>query len=103
MQQIGKGRSNEALSKAFLTALKRCQIVDTEQGKASFHSLRGSAISYFKGMGVSSDVLRKMTGHTTDRMEATYDRSSAEISRLALQWDSVSQNVNQKANSNSKN
>ena len=79
----GSERSNEAMSKAFLTALKRCNIVDTDEGKASFHSLRGSAITYFKNLGMSSDDLRLITGHTTDEMEAKYDRSSEQISRFA--------------------
>ena len=77
-------RTNDAVSKAFMTALKRCKIVDTAEGKASFHSLRGRAISYYKELGMSSDDLRLITGHTTDAMEAKYDRSKAQISRFAL-------------------
>jgi hypothetical protein len=76
-------RTNEAISKAFLTALKRCNITDTDEGKASFHSLRGSAITYFKELGISSDDLRLMTGHSTDNMESIYDRSAMQISAIA--------------------
>lgn len=79
-------RTNDAVSKAFMTALKRCNIVDNAEGKASFHSLRGRAISFYKELGMSSDDLRLITGHTTDAMEAKYDRSKAQISRFALNY-----------------
>ena len=76
--------SNHLISKNFKIALTKCGIVDTDEGKASFHSLRGSAITYFKELGVPSDDLRLMTGHDTDNVEAIYDRSAAQISKIAL-------------------
>jgi hypothetical protein len=87
-------RTNEAISKHFLLCLKKCNILDDASGKASFHSLRGSAITYFKELGLSSDDLRKITGHTTDKMEETYDRSIKQISRIVKKYH-VSQNVSQ--------
>ena len=76
--------SNHLISKNFKIALTKCGITDTDEGKASFHSLRGSAITYFKELGVPSDDLRLMTGHDTDNVEAIYDRSAAQISKIAL-------------------
>jgi integrase len=96
-----KERTNDAIGRHFLTRLKQCNILDSESGKASFHSLRGSAITYFKEMGVSSDELRKITGHTSDRMEDTYDRSSAQIGDLVKRL-SVRKSVSQKVSHTNK-
>lgn len=77
--------SNHLISKNFIKLLNQCNIpITTDNGKAGFHSLRGSAITYFKELGISSDDLRLITGHTTDRMEAIYDRSTKQISRIAM-------------------
>jgi integrase len=75
--------TNQKISKWFKYYLNKCEIKDDDSGKAGFHSLRGSAITYFKEIGMKSDDLRLITGHTTDEMEAIYDRSSEQISRFA--------------------
>lgn len=74
--------SNHLISKNFIKALKTCNIpIDLDNGKAGFHSLRGSAITFFKELGISSDDLKLITGHTTDRMEQLYDRSKKQLQK----------------------
>lgn len=58
-------------------------VLDTESGKASFHSIRGTAITWFKDHGVTGEDLRSITGHTTDAMEDIYARPMANIARIA--------------------
>lgn len=75
---------NYYISDLFRQALIKCNIpINADNGKAGFHSLRGSAITYFKNLGISSDDLKLITGHTTDRMEQIYDRSTRQISKFA--------------------
>ena len=52
-------------------------------GKASFHSIRGTAITWFKDHGVTGEDLRSITGHTSDAMEDIYARPMANIARIA--------------------
>jgi hypothetical protein len=86
LYQITTGyRNNHKISEYFSEYCEKAQIEHkADDGKVGFHSLRGSAITYFKNLGMSSDDLRLMTGHTTDLMESKYDRSSEQISRFAL-------------------
>lgn len=70
-------------SKTFSQTLKRLGIRDTEAGKASFHSLRGSAITWFKENGVQREDLRSITGHASDAVEDIYARDIANLSRIA--------------------
>jgi integrase len=73
---------NYYISDLFRQALIKCNIpINSDNGKAGFHSLRGSAITYFKELGMSSDDLRLITGHTTDRMEQFYDRSKKQLQK----------------------
>ncbi|MBO7330081.1 MAG: site-specific integrase [Lentisphaeria bacterium] len=58
-------------------------VLDNESGKASFHSIRGTAITWFKDHGVIGDDLRSITGHTSDAMEDIYARPMANISQIA--------------------
>jgi integrase len=75
---------NYYISDLFRQALIKCNIpINADNGKAGFHSLRGSAITYFKNLGLPSDDLKLITGHTTDRMEQIYDRSTKQISKFA--------------------
>ena len=61
-------------------------INDTPAGKASFHSLRGTAITWFKEHGVTGDDLRSITGHDDDRVESIYARPIANISKIAREF-----------------
>lgn len=86
LYQITAGyRNNQKISEYFSEYCEKAQIEHkADDGKVGFHSLRGSAITYFKNLGMSSDDLRLITGHATDEMEAKYDRSSEQISRFVL-------------------
>ena len=71
-------------TKQFHEILMRLGIKDTEAGKASFHSIRGTAITYFRER-VPSDTLRLITGHASDAVEDIYARPVENISRIALE------------------
>ncbi len=70
-------------SRDFMSALKKCGITDTEAGKASFHSLRGTAITWFKEQGIKGEELRSVTGHASDEVEDIYARDIASLSKIA--------------------
>ncbi len=61
-------------------------INDTADGKASFHSLRGSAITWFKEHGIQGETLRAITGHSSDKVEDIYARDIATISAVAKRF-----------------
>lgn len=65
---------------------KELGILDTKAGKASFHSLRGTAITWFKEHGVTGDDLKSITGHDDDRVESIYARPIANIARIAREF-----------------
>ena len=58
-------------------------INDTPSGKASFHSLRGTAITWYREHDVSGDDLKLITGHDDNRVESIYARPIARIARIA--------------------
>lgn len=70
-------------SRDFMTALRQCGITDTEAGKASFHSIRGTAITWFKEHGIKGEELRAITGHASDEVEDIYARDIASLERIA--------------------
>lgn len=70
-------------SREFVKFLKRLGIRDTSEGKASFHSIRGTAITWYKEHGISGDALRYITGHTSDAVEDIYARPVEIISSIA--------------------
>ena len=74
---------NNKYSRYFMEHLRCLGIEDTEAGKASFHSIRGTAITWFKEHGVKGDELRSITGHSTDEVEEIYARDIASLSRIA--------------------
>ncbi len=67
-------------------------INDTPAGKASFHSLRGTSITWFKEHGVTGDDLRSITGHDDDRVESIYARPIANISKIAREFQKGERN-----------
>jgi integrase len=82
LHQITNGyRNNRKISEYFSEYCEKAQIEHhADNGKAGFHSLRGSAITCFKNRGMTSEELKHVTGHTTDNTEQIYDRSTAIIS-----------------------
>lgn len=74
---------NDKFSKRFRSTCKALGIHDTEEGKASFHSIRGTAITWFKENGVKGDDLKSITGHESDEVEAIYARDIESLSRIA--------------------
>ena len=70
-------------SDRFIVLLRNLKITDTPQGTASFHSIRGTAITYFRER-VPSDTLRLITGHTSDAVEDIYSRPVEIVSKIAL-------------------
>ena len=75
--------TNAAFSVSFSRLLEKLNITDTAEGKASFHSLRGSAITWFKEHGVVGEPLRMITGHKSDAVEDIYARDIETVSRIA--------------------
>lgn len=61
-------------------------VLDNTSGKASFHSIRGTAITWFKEHGVTGEDLKSITGHASDDIEAIYARPMTNISRIAQQF-----------------
>lgn len=74
---------NDYFSAEFRELLISLGIHDTETEKASFHSLRGTAITWFKEHGITGDALRSITGHSSQDIEDIYARDIATISRIA--------------------
>ena len=75
--------NNRAFSVKFSRLLDKLGIHDTKDGKASFHSLRGTAITWFKEHGIKGEELRQITGHESDEVEDIYARDIASVSRIA--------------------
>jgi integrase len=82
VQQFGY-TSNNAFSLFFVKALRRLGINDSANEKASFHSLRGTAITWFKENGVTGDDLTSITGHDSQEVESIYARPIKNISQIA--------------------
>ena len=79
--------SNNAFSKAFTALLQQLGIVDNDKGKASFHSLRGTAITWFVEQGVPDEVLKLITGHTSQAVEDIYARPIANVSSFVQRFE----------------
>ena len=75
--------TNAAFSVSFSRFIEKLNITDTAEGKASFHSLRGSAITWFKEHGVVGEPLRRITGHESSAVEDIYARDIETVSRIA--------------------
>ena len=78
--------TNHYASKFFNRKLKELDISDTDSGKASFHSIRGTAITWFKEHGVKGEELRSITGHASEDVEDIYARDIASISDIAKRF-----------------
>lgn len=76
-------KANRWYSENFREVIKQLGIKDTSAGKASFHSLRGTAITWFKEHGIKGEELRSITGHASADVEDIYARDIASIERIA--------------------
>ena len=74
---------NDAFSAKFVRLLRRLNINDTADGRATFHSLRGSAITWMIDVGLSADIRRAITGHSNLSTEDIYARSIKGVSEAA--------------------
>jgi integrase len=76
-------RENRHFGREIRQLFDKLGISDTAAGHASFHSLRGTAITWFKENGIQGEPLRSITGHETAEVEDIYARDIATISALA--------------------
>lgn len=67
----------------FSRMVKELGIPSSFGATASFHSIRGTAITWFKENGVKGDELHSMTGHDSTDVEDVYARDIASLSRIA--------------------
>ena len=65
-----------SLDKALRLSFKRAGVVDSEEGKASFHSLRATFISLMDDAGGSGHVTDAITGHKSGGMHGRYSQPS---------------------------
>lgn len=81
---FGFGYGNQkSFSKSFGLLLKKLHISDNNSGTACFHSIRGTAITYFKEHGIRGEELRMITGHESSAVEDIYARDIATVSGIA--------------------
>lgn len=80
--------SNAIFSHQFCQLLARLQITATSSGNVGFHSLRGTAITWFKENGITGETLRSITGHASQEVEDIYARAISNISQIATNWPS---------------
>ena len=76
-------RDNRHFGREIRQLFNHLKIRDTESGHASFHSIRGTAITWFKEHGIQGENLRSITGHETAAVEDIYARDIATISAIA--------------------
>ena len=81
--------SNNAFSMCFTRLLKRLGIKSNDSGVASFHSLRGTAITWFQEHGIKGEDLRHITGHESASVEDIYARDIASVSNIAKSFFSM--------------
>nr|DAS73005.1 MAG TPA: Integrase [Caudoviricetes sp.] len=74
---------NTRYTNVFTKYMRELKINDNSSGKASFHSIRGTAITWFKEHGVKGEELRSITGHASADVEDIYARDIASISKIA--------------------
>lgn len=85
VQQIGYV-SNNAFSVSFTRLLSQLNIKSNESGIASFHSLRGTAITWYQEHGIKGEDLRHITGHVSSAVEDVYARDIASVSAIAKRF-----------------
>ena len=79
-------KKNDYFSAEFRELLISIDIWDSATEKASFHSLRGTAITWFKEHGIVGDALRSITGHSSQDIEDIYARAIDNISRIVTNF-----------------
>jgi hypothetical protein len=79
--------NNHYFSYMFNKILRECGIENNKSGTATFHSIRGTAITWFKEHGIKGEELRSITGHASADVEDIYARDIATISRIAREFD----------------
>jgi integrase len=79
---------NTRYTNVFSKLVKELKIPDEHGARASFHSLRGTAITWFKEHGIKGDELRSITGHDSSDVEYIYARDIASISKIAQKFKS---------------
>lgn len=85
VQQFNYTR-DDYFSREYRNLLQSLGILDTASGKASFHSLRGRAITWLKENGIDREARRSITGHDSQDVEDIYAKDVVTISRLAKGW-----------------
>lgn len=88
VKQLGYS-NNKAFSVMFSRLLNDLNIKSNKSGVASFHSLRGTAITWFHEHGIRGEDLRHITGHKSSSVEDIYARDIATISRIAHEFDGM--------------
>lgn len=71
---------------------KTCKVLDTKDGKASFHSLRATFITRCEEAGIPRSAIRGMVGHVSDVTTDNYSQDKV-TPRLILNLPSVCKNV----------
>ena len=82
VSQFSTWKSDDYTHK-FTDIIRELNIPSSFGAHASFHSLRGTAITWFKEHGIKGDELRSITGHDSDEVEDIYARDIASISAIA--------------------
>lgn len=85
VQQFNYTR-DDYFSREYRNLLQSLGILDTASGKASFHSLRGRAITWLKESGIDREARRSITGQDSQEVEDIYAKDVVTISRLARSW-----------------
>lgn len=86
VHQFGYPSRNNIFSKTFVQELRRLGIYDSATEKASFHSLRGTAITWFKENGITGEDLASITGHDSRDVESIYARPIKNIAAIAQRF-----------------
>ena len=71
---------------------KTCKVLDTKDGKASFHSLRATFITRCEEAGIPRSAIRGMVGHVSDVTTDNYSQDKV-TPRLILNLPYVCKNV----------
>lgn len=82
-EQLPNWISGHRFSGHFVKLLKKLDICSNEHGTATFHSLRGSFITWAIDAGLSADIRRAITGHSSLSMEDVYARAIESVSQAA--------------------
>ena len=78
---------DDYFSREYRQILQSLGIVDTDSGKASFHSLRGRGITWLKEQGIDREARHSITGHDSQDVEDIYAKDIVTISRIAKSFN----------------